>query len=119
MTVLPLNTWPTPCVFPVARLHLMQAMPMTGLLTCILRGRKKLSLKRLFRSLFSPVGSLRPLDYQFSAFGLRIALEGLQSLVSDSDDHDLAVGVPQRSDVCRALAQVHETISLSIHFSPA
>ncbi|XHF98335.1 hypothetical protein AWENTII_001890 [Aspergillus wentii] len=76
------------------------------------------SFRLVFRSLFPPAGSLRPLDYQFSAFALRVVLEGLQSLVSDSDESDLAaVGVPGKSDVRRALAQVHETISMSIHLS--
>lgn len=59
------------------------------------------------------------MDYQFSPFALRVVLEGLQSLISDCDDHDLAVGVPGQSDVRRALAQTHETISMSIHFSAA
>ncbi|KAK5800154.1 hypothetical protein VI817_002366 [Penicillium citrinum] len=77
------------------------------------------SFRAIFRSLFPPVGSFRPLDYPFSAFGLRVVLEGLQSLISDCDGPDLAVGVPGRSDVRRALAQVHETISMSIHFSAA
>lgn len=72
----------------------------------------------VFRSLFPPAGSFRALDYQLSAFALRVVLEGLQSLVSDSDE-ELAVGVPSRSDVRRALAQVHETISMTIHLSPA
>ncbi|KAI9931490.1 hypothetical protein MW887_010065 [Aspergillus wentii] len=57
------------------------------------------SFRLVFRSLFPPAGSLRPLDYQFSAFALRVVLEGLQSLVSDSDESDLAaVGVPGKSD---------------------
>ncbi|KAJ5727610.1 hypothetical protein N7493_005430, partial [Penicillium malachiteum] len=77
------------------------------------------SFRVVFRSLFPPVGNFRALDYQFSAFALRVVLEGLQSLISDCDDHDLTVGVPGRSDVRRALAQVHETISMSIHFSAA
>lgn len=76
------------------------------------------SFRLIFRSLFPPVGSFRPLDYQFTAFALRVVLEGLQSLVSDSDESDLAsVGVPDRSDVRRALAQVHETISMDVHLS--
>ncbi|KAL2853032.1 C2H2 type zinc finger domain protein [Aspergillus pseudodeflectus] len=78
------------------------------------------SFRLIFRSLFPPIGSFRPLDYQLSAFSLRVILEGLQSLVSDSDEYDLAaVGVPGRSDVRRALAQVHETITMSIHLSAA
>lgn len=76
------------------------------------------SFRLIFRSLFPPIGGFRSLDYQFSAFALRVVLEGLQSLVSDSDDSDLvAVGTPSRSDVKRALAQVHETISTSTHLS--
>lgn len=76
------------------------------------------SFRLVFRSLFPPIGSLRPLDYQFSAFALRVVLEGLQSLVSDSDESDVAtVGAPGRPDVRRALAQVHETINMSIHLS--
>ncbi|KAL4872737.1 hypothetical protein BDV12DRAFT_125710 [Aspergillus spectabilis] len=78
------------------------------------------SFRLIFRSLFPPIGSFRALDYQLSAFSLRVILEGLQSLVSDSDEYDLsAVGVPDRSDVRRALAQVHETITMSIHLSAA
>ncbi|KAJ5584681.1 uncharacterized protein N7459_004481 [Penicillium hispanicum] len=77
------------------------------------------SFRVVFRSLFPPVGNFRALEYQFSSFALRVVLEGLQSLISDCGDHDLAVGVPGRSDVRRALAQVHETISMSIHFSAA
>ncbi|KAL5365231.1 C2H2 type zinc finger domain protein [Aspergillus floccosus] len=76
------------------------------------------SFRLIFRSLFPPIGSFRSLDYQLSAFALRVVLEGLQSLVSDSDESDLAaVGAPGRSDVRRALAQVHETITMSIHLS--
>ncbi|CAI7651648.1 unnamed protein product [Penicillium glandicola] len=77
------------------------------------------SFRTIFRSLFPPVGSFRPLEYRFSTFALRVVLEGLQSLISDSDDNELAVGVPSQSDVRRALAQVHETISMSIHFTAA
>jgi hypothetical protein len=77
------------------------------------------SFRVIFRSLFPPAGSFRPLEYHFSAFALRVVLEGLQSLVADCDDKELAVGVPSPSDVRRALAQVHETISMSIHFTAA
>ncbi|OQD68111.1 hypothetical protein PENPOL_c003G09948 [Penicillium polonicum] len=77
------------------------------------------SFRTIFRSLFPPVGSFRPLEYEFSTFALRVVLEGLHSLISDFDDNELAVGVPSQSDVRRALAQVHETISMSIHFTAA
>ncbi|KAJ5178773.1 hypothetical protein N7492_001983 [Penicillium capsulatum] len=73
----------------------------------------------VFRSLFPPVGNFRALEYPLSAFALRVVLEGLQSLISDSDENELAVGVPGRSDARRALAQVHETISMTIHLSAA
>lgn len=76
------------------------------------------SFRLIFRSLFPQIGSFRSLDYQFSAFALRVVLEGLQSLVADLDESDLAaVGAPGRSDVRRALAQVHETITMSTHLS--
>ncbi|EAW08469.1 C2H2 type zinc finger domain protein [Aspergillus clavatus NRRL 1] len=76
------------------------------------------SLRLVFGSLFPPIGSLSPLDYQFSAFALRAVLEGIQSFVSDLDNSDLAaVGVLGRSDVRRALVQVHETITMRIHLS--
>ncbi|KAJ5787698.1 hypothetical protein N7457_002688 [Penicillium paradoxum] len=77
------------------------------------------SFRVIFRSLFPPTGSFRALGYEFSAFALRVVLEGLQSLVSDCDDNELAVGVPNQSDVRRALTQVYETISMSIHFTAA
>jgi hypothetical protein len=77
------------------------------------------SFRTIFRSLFPPAGNFRTLENRFSAFSLRVVLEGLQSLTSDSDDNELAVGVPSQSDVRRALAQVHETISMSIHFTAA
>ena len=76
------------------------------------------SFRLVFRSLFPPISSFRPLEYHFSAFSLRVVLEGIQSLVAESDESDLtSVGVPDRSDVRRALAQVHETISMSIHLA--
>lgn len=79
------------------------------------------SFRLVFRSLFPPAtSSFRALNYQFSAFGLRVVLEGLQSLVSDSDESDLAsVGVPDRSDVRCALVHVHEAISSCAHISTA
>lgn len=75
------------------------------------------SFRAVFRSLFPPEGNFRTLGYQFSAFALRVVIEGLQSLISDFEGQDAAVGIPEKSDVRRALAQVHETISMSIHFS--
>ncbi|OJJ43251.1 hypothetical protein ASPZODRAFT_74795 [Penicilliopsis zonata CBS 506.65] len=81
----------------------------------------KPSFRLVFRSLFPPAPSFNQTDHlPFSAFTLRVVLEGIQSLVSDCDESELAaVGVPGRSDVRRALAQVHETISMSMHLSAA
>ena len=62
---------------------------------------------------------LRSLNFQFTPFALRVVLEGLQLIVSDYDEHDVAFGIPCRSDVRRALVRVHETISMCIHFSAA
>ncbi|KAI2793312.1 hypothetical protein POX_b03366 [Penicillium oxalicum] len=73
----------------------------------------------VFRSLFSPGAKSRSLNFQFTPFALRVVLEGLQSIVSDYDEHDVAFGIPCRSDVRRALVRVHETISMCIHFSAA
>ncbi|GLA18151.1 hypothetical protein AnigIFM62618_005306 [Aspergillus niger] len=71
----------------------------------------------VFRSLFPSIGNPPVLKYPFSAFALRVILEGLQSPMLDSDENDIAVGVPSGSDVRRTLAQLHETISMSIHLS--
>lgn len=69
------------------------------------------SFRNIFRSLFSSSGLINSPDYSLSSFSLRVVLEGLQSLVSDCEDIDGAVvGVPARSEVRTALAQMHETI---------
>lgn len=71
-----------------------------------------ISFRGIFRSLFSPTGVPRPYENSLSSFSLRVILEGLQSLISDCDDLDgAAVGVPTRSEVRRALAQIHESIT--------
>lgn len=85
---------------------------------------QRLSFRLVFRQLFSPPGggSLPLQQHAFSAFSLRVILEGLQSLVSDCDDEEgdaiVAVGVPVRSDVRRALLQVHDNIiTMNMHLS--
>ncbi|GAB7350492.1 hypothetical protein MBLNU459_g1082t1 [Dothideomycetes sp. NU459] len=70
------------------------------------------TFRGIFRSLFSPAGGHRPYDNLLSSFSLRVILEGLQSLISDCDDLDgAAVGVPSKSEVRRALALTHESIT--------
>lgn len=72
----------------------------------------EVSFRSIFRYLFSPSGLSRQPEYTMSAFSLRVVLEGLQSLVSDCEDVDGAVvGVPTRSEVRAALAQMHECIT--------
>ena len=68
------------------------------------------SFRSIFRDLFSPTSLNR--QHNLSSFSLRVILEGLQSLVSDCEDIDGAVvGVPTRSEVRAALAQMHECIT--------
>ncbi|KAA8571079.1 hypothetical protein EYC84_000434 [Monilinia fructicola] len=76
------------------------------------------SFRSIIRSLFNPIS--RPFTgiQAFSAFSLRVILEGLQSLVSDCDSDDLAtVGVPTKLELRRALSHVFEPISMSPNVS--
>jgi len=76
------------------------------------------SFRSMFRSLFTPMSVSLTLNSPFSAFSLRVVLEGLQSLISDCDEEDVAaVGVPTKSEIRRALAQVHEMITSDVHLS--
>lgn len=78
----------------------------------------EISFRSIFRYLFSPAALTRQPEYSLSAFSLRVVLEGLQSLVSDCEDIDGAVvGVPTRSEVRAALAQMHECITRNMHLS--
>lgn len=69
------------------------------------------SFRSMFRSLFTPSGPVRLFENSLSSFSLRVVLEGLQSLISDCDDLDGTIGVPTKSEVRRALAQIHESIT--------
>ncbi|KAL1848074.1 hypothetical protein Plec18167_008771 [Paecilomyces lecythidis] len=76
------------------------------------------SFRLIFRSLFSPSNMSYPLDPTFSVLSLRVILEGFQSLILDCDENNVAtVGVPARSDVRKALAQLHESISINTQLS--
>ncbi|KAJ9273012.1 transcriptional regulator family: Fungal Specific TF and C2H2 zinc finger [Paecilomyces variotii] len=86
----------------------------------LMRSRKteQPSFRLIFRSLFSPSSSSYPLDLTFSVLSLRVILEGFQSLILDCDENNVAtVGVPARSDVRKALAQLHEGIGINTHLS--
>jgi hypothetical protein len=77
-----------------------------------------------FRSIFSSLFLLSKgpcyLDYAYSVFSLRVILEGLQSLVLDCDNDDVAtVGVPMKIEVRKVLIRVYEIIANSAHLSNA
>jgi hypothetical protein len=77
------------------------------------------SFRSIVHSLFQPVGQNQLLHHHFfSAFSFRVILEGLQSLVSDCDSEDFPIlGVPAKSELRQALAQVHENITNSPNLS--
>ena len=78
------------------------------------------SFRGIFRSLFLPSKGPNSVDYTYSAFSLRVILEGLQSLVLDCDNDDVAtVGVPTKIEVRRALILIHEIIANNVHLSNA
>ncbi|KUJ07826.1 uncharacterized protein LY89DRAFT_789492 [Mollisia scopiformis] len=74
------------------------------------------SFRKIISSLFLPEGQAL-LHHTFSAFSLRVILEGLQSLVSDVDSDEALIGVPTKSELRRALAQLHESIAASPNLS--
>lgn len=74
------------------------------------------SFRKIISSLFLPSSQSQNLiKPDCSAFSLRVVLEGLQSLVpdcdNDNDDYDSLIGVPTKSSLRRALAQVHSSIA--------
>lgn len=77
------------------------------------------SFRNIIRSLFLPSGQNSAISFHvFSAFSLRVVLEGLQSLVSDCDTEDIAtIGVPTKIELRQALGQVYEGISTSPNLS--
>ena len=76
------------------------------------------SVRSVLHSLFSP-GPTTAI-FNFSAFSLRVVLEGIQSILSECDgDSDGIVGVLSRSEVRSALSHIHVSIIQSTHMSPA
>lgn len=74
------------------------------------------SFRSIFRSLFQPHSNGFLSDPPYSAFSFRVILEGLQSLVSDCENDDLAiVGVPTKTELRRALAEVYASIKRSTY----
>jgi hypothetical protein len=76
-----------------------------------------IAYRTIFRSLFQPLPIHNPLtSHAYSAFSLRVVLEGLQSLVSDVSSDDMAiVGVPTKFELRHALRTLHAAISSSTH----
>ncbi|KAI4728363.1 C2H2 type zinc finger domain protein [Aureobasidium sp. EXF-10728] len=79
--------------------------------------KQDVSFRNIFRSLFLPVDMGRLSEHTLTSFSLRVILEGVQSLVSESTDGP-SVGVPTRSEIRRALAQVHESITKNAISTP-
>lgn len=76
------------------------------------------SFRTILRVLFSPQSSLPAMD--FSAFSLRVVLEGIQSILAECDsDSDNIVGVPSRTEVRSALSRIHASITQSTTISTA
>lgn len=75
------------------------------------------SFRTILRQLFRPTIEKRWIDTPLSAFSYKVILEGLQSLVSDDDTEETAVGVPTCSEVRHALSQVYEGITTNSFLS--
>jgi hypothetical protein len=81
---------------------------------------RSVSFRSILWRLFRPGKEAAWLDTNLSAFSYKVVLEGLQSLLSDSESEERAVvGVPPRSEVRRALSQMHESIRMNASMSSA
>lgn len=83
-------------------------------LTCI-RSQTTMhgSFRNILRSLFQPAEPTSTIRHQFSAFSLRVVMEGIQSLVSDFDSNDEPqLGAPDKAQLRTALAYIYENISV-------
>lgn len=81
--------------------------------------KNAISFRTILRQLFRPAGEIRWQDASLSAFSYKVILEALQSLISDDDTEETAVGVPTRGEVRRALNQVYESINLNVSLTTA
>ena len=89
-------------------LGLMQSQPAT-----------QPTLRIIFHLPFSPLNDRRWLGYSYSAFLIRVLLEGVQSLLSDYEENGKAVtvGLPRKNKIRRSPARVHESSSQDISLS--
>ena len=71
---------------------------------------EKPSFRRLLHLLFKPSGESPYSGHAFTTFAFRVLLEGLQSLIADSDGDASAVGVPGRVEIRGALRELYQNI---------
>ncbi|PVH72705.1 hypothetical protein DL98DRAFT_609856 [Cadophora sp. DSE1049] len=76
-----------------------------------------LSFRKIITSLFSPLGQCHTMNYDFSAFAIRVILEGLQSFLADCEGDETLIGVPTKLELRRALVQVYQGIKSNISIS--
>ncbi|KAF2403453.1 hypothetical protein EJ06DRAFT_579488 [Trichodelitschia bisporula] len=71
------------------------------------------TFRSIFNHIFSPTPQPDLHTLPFSAFSLKVILEGVQSMLSDCDDEgETSVGVPGKVDIRRALARMYDCIVL-------
>ena len=75
------------------------------------------SFRSIIRSLFLADDQDQIIRHKFSAFPLRVVLEGLQSLVADCSEDIPTMGVPTKHELRKALGRIHESISISPNMS--
>jgi hypothetical protein len=76
------------------------------------------SFRNVLNTLFSPQPPLA--TSTFSAFTVRVILEGIQSVISEcASDSDDILGVPSRREVRSALARMHASIAQATSMSTA
>ncbi|KAH6694843.1 hypothetical protein BKA61DRAFT_637435 [Leptodontidium sp. MPI-SDFR-AT-0119] len=76
-----------------------------------------LSFRKIITSLFSPLGMCHTMNHDFSAFAIRVILEGLQSFLADCENDEMLIGVPTKVELRRALVQVYQGIKSNISIS--
>lgn len=79
---------------------------------------ERTSFRTVFRLLFSEAGEQQVPGASSSAFSFKVILEGLQSLLPDSDDEgEVAFGMPSKQDMRKALLRVHHSVLQSVDLS--
>ena len=78
-----------------------------------------ITFRTILRGFFLPSGEAPTLAPSLSAFSYKILLEALQSLIYDSSssEQSTVLGIPSRPELRRALAHLHESISLDASLS--